>query len=157
MVILESNLSARAFDKKLETPLLMDLARVLVFVLGMALLLRFQDLSRNGALDLLFVNEPVTWLFWVEILLGMVVPIVLLAIPRVRANQQALFLCSLLAVLGFIANRLNVAITGMESYARVNYFPSWMEISVTLMLVALGFAAFRLAVRYLPIFGKPLN
>ncbi|HHE38580.1 MAG TPA: hypothetical protein ENL20_08420 [Candidatus Cloacimonetes bacterium] len=58
-------------------------------------------------------------------------------------------------------NRLNVAITGMESYAHANYFPSWMEISVTLMLIAIGFAVFRLVVKNFPIFTpeetEPLN
>lgn len=57
-----------------------------------------------------------------------------------------------LAVLGFVANRLNVSITGMEGTAGLRYLPSWMEITVSVGLVGLGMAAFALAVRYLPIF-----
>jgi Ni/Fe-hydrogenase subunit HybB-like protein len=50
-------------------------------------------------------------------------------------------------------NRLNVAITSFERHNGGTYFPSFTEISVSLMIVALGFAAFRLAAKYLPIFA----
>jgi hypothetical protein len=32
--------------------------------------------------------------------------------------------------------------------------PKWTEFSVTLMIIAMGFALFRVAVQYLPIFPK---
>jgi Ni/Fe-hydrogenase subunit HybB-like protein len=59
-----------------------------------------------------------------------------------------------LAVLGFVMNRLNVSVTGMEGAAAGRYLPSWMEIVVSVGLVGLGFALFALAVRYLPIFPE---
>jgi Ni/Fe-hydrogenase subunit HybB-like protein len=71
--------------------------------------------------------------------------------PRIRSNKKGLFSAALLTVLGFIFNRLNIAITSIERSAGVEYFPSWTEISVSLMIVALGFAVFRFAVKYLPI------
>jgi Ni/Fe-hydrogenase subunit HybB-like protein len=37
----------------------------------------------------------------------------------------------------------------------MRYVPAWSEVAITLMLVALGFAAFRLAVRLLPVFPSP--
>jgi Ni/Fe-hydrogenase subunit HybB-like protein len=55
-------------------------------------------------------------------------------------------------VLGFITNRLNIALIGFETYVGHHYIPKWTEFSVTLMIVAAGFALFGLAVRYLPIF-----
>jgi hypothetical protein len=54
----------------------------------------------------------------------------------------------------FVVHRLNVSVTGMERASGVSYFPSWMEIAVSLGLVAAGFALFGLAVRYLPIFEE---
>jgi len=50
--------------------------------------------------------------------------------------------------------RLNVAVTGMERAAGVRYLPSWMELAVSVGLVAVGFAVFALAARYLPIFPE---
>lgn len=154
MVIFESFLSARAFDKRLGKSLVAELARVIVFVLSLYAILKLQDFARRDTWAYLFIPRTETYFFWAEILLGVVIPIFLLAIPKIRSNERTLFVSVLMVILGFIMNRLNVAITGMESYARAGYFPSWMEISVTLMIVALGFAAFRLAVKYLPIFEK---
>ena len=91
-------------------------------------------------------------MYWMEMLLGVAVPMVLLFQSKIRASQTGLFVASLFVVLGFILNRLNVSLTALEHYAPVRYFPSWMEISITLMIVAIGFVAFRLAAQYLPIF-----
>jgi Ni/Fe-hydrogenase subunit HybB-like protein len=53
---------------------------------------------------------------------------------------------------GFIANRLNVAVTGMESASGTHYIPKWTEMAVTLSIIALGFAIFRIVAQYFPIF-----
>ena len=47
---------------------------------------------------------------------------------------------------------MNVSLIGFETYVGHHYLPKWTEFSITLMIVALGFALFGLAVRYLPIF-----
>jgi Ni/Fe-hydrogenase subunit HybB-like protein len=152
MVMFESFLSARAFNKQLEKHLLMNLARIVVFILSLYLLLKIQDFARRDVWGYLFLNRTETYLFWTEILLGIITPLILFAIPKIRMKRLTLFGGALMVVLGFVMNRLNVAVTGMESYAQANYFPSWMEISVTLMIVALGFGAFRLAVQKFSIF-----
>jgi Ni/Fe-hydrogenase subunit HybB-like protein len=152
MVIFESYLSARAFNKHLEKPLIVELARVMVFILALCLVLKVIDFNRRGVWSIIFLNRTETYFFWLEIGMGVILPMLLLSISRIRNHQSALFFSVLMVILGFVLNRLNVAITGMEAYTQANYFPSWMEISITVMFVALGFVAFRLAVRFLPIF-----
>ena len=58
----------------------------------------------------------------------------------------------MLVVLGFVTNRLNVSITGMETSAGLHYVPKWTEVAVTGSIIAVGFALFGLAAKYLPIF-----
>jgi Ni/Fe-hydrogenase subunit HybB-like protein len=53
-----------------------------------------------------------------------------------------------------VTNRLNVAITGVESAVGGRYAPKWTETVITAMFVALGFAIFGLAAKYLPIFPE---
>jgi hypothetical protein len=68
-------------------------------------------------------------------------------------HPQGMFYAALAAVMGLILNRMNVAITGMAAKLG-SYFPSWEEMSVSIMLVvALGFAAFAWATKNLPVFG----
>jgi Ni/Fe-hydrogenase subunit HybB-like protein len=92
------------------------------------------------------------YLFWLEISLSLVLPLLLLSQKKIRASAQGLYLAAVLVVLGFITNRLNVSITGLESAAGMHYIPKWTEIAVTGAIIAAGFALFGLAVKYLPIF-----
>ncbi|HNW59436.1 MAG TPA: Ni/Fe-hydrogenase cytochrome b subunit [bacterium] len=153
MVIFESYLSARAFGKELEHALLVNLSRVIAVVIGIYLVLRIQDMAGRGALNYIVDGSAESIYFLVEILLGFVTPMVLFFIPRVRANKAWLFFGAVLVLFGFIMNRLNVAITGMTRYSGVDYLPSWMELAVTLSVVAAGIVAFRFAVKFLPVFG----
>jgi len=56
--------------------------------------------------------------------------------------------------MGFVMNRLNVSITGMEAASGIRYIPSAMEIIISVGLVATGMAVFAFAVRNLRIFPE---
>ena len=155
MVVLESYLSKRAFGRHLEMDLLEPLARAMVVVMGVYGLLRFQVITRNGAIRSLLHPGYEEGMFLLEVGCGVVLPVLLLLVPRVRTHPTGLVFSSLLVVLGFVMNRLNVSVTGMERAAGTQYIPSWMEITVSVGLVGIGMAIFALAVRYLPIFPKP--
>jgi c(7)-type cytochrome triheme protein len=154
MVILESFLSARAFGRHLELDILQDLGRVVVVVLALYIVIRLQNLASREAFSLLLQPGPERFLFGVEVGFGALVPGILLALPAVRRDRGGLFCAALLVVLGFVLNRLNVAITGLGN----GYFPSALELAVTGMLVALSFIAFSLAVKHLQVFPQiPLS
>jgi len=145
-------MSSKHFGLQLELPVLQELGRVLIVVLGVYGILRIEDLANRGALKLAFHPGYETYLFWLEISLALILPLILLVQPKVRNSPTGLYFSSVLVVLGFITNRMNVSITGMEGSSGVRYFPKWTELAVTGMIIAIGFAAFGLAVKYLPIF-----
>ncbi|HET7440784.1 MAG TPA: Ni/Fe-hydrogenase cytochrome b subunit [Terriglobales bacterium] len=152
MTIFESSLSAKYFGRQLELPILQELGRVLVVVLCVYGILRYEDLLHRGVLNLLFRPGYEMYLFWLEISLSLIFPLLLLARKKVRTTASGLYLAAVLVVLGFITNRLNVSITGLESAAGMHYVPKWTEVAVTGAIVAAGFALFGLAAKYLPIF-----
>jgi Ni/Fe-hydrogenase subunit HybB-like protein len=82
----------------------------------------------------------------------MLVPTILLYQSKVRMSPGALYACAVMVVFGFIANRLNVGTTGLEAGSGTHYVPKWSEIAVTLSIVAVGFATFRVIAQYFPIF-----
>jgi Ni/Fe-hydrogenase subunit HybB-like protein len=153
MTIFESWHSSRAFQRQLELPLLNGLARVLAVVSLLYLTMRCIDINHRGAVLGLFENRLENWLFWLEIAL-LLVPTLMLFRASVRRSTDALYAAAVLWILGFIANRLNVAITGLEKSSGAHYVPKWTEVVVTLFICALGFAAFRIAAQYFPIFGE---
>jgi Ni/Fe-hydrogenase subunit HybB-like protein len=106
----------------------------------------------RGALSHLREPSTETLLFILEMVIGLFAPLALLVFRRVRESREWLFASSVLVITGFLLNRLNVSITGMEAYTHAQYFPKWTEVSVTLSLVGMGFLIFALAVRYLGVF-----
>lgn len=153
MTIFESWHSSRAFHRALELPLLQGMGRLLAVILGFYLVLRVADMIRLGVVHYAFDGTLESWLFLLEMLL-LVLPVLLLFQPRVIASPSGLYGCAVLTVFGFITNRMNVSITGMERQSGVHYIPRWTEIALTLAIIAFGFAVFRLAVKKLPIFAE---
>jgi Ni/Fe-hydrogenase subunit HybB-like protein len=154
MTIFESSMSSKYFGRELELPILRDLGRVLVVVLALYGILRFEDLYHRGVLKLVLVSGYEQRFFLLEMLLSLVAPLGLLLIPKVRESAQGLYLAAVLTLLGFVTNRLNVTITGVETAVGGRYAPRWTEVVITAMFVALGFAIFGLAAKYLPIFPE---
>ena len=152
MTIFESSLSAKYFGRQLELPILQELGRVLVVVLCVYGILRYEDLLHRGVLKLVLRPGYEMYLFWLEMSLSLIFPLLLLSQKKVRTTASGLYLAAVLVVLGFITNRLNVSITGLESAAGMHYVPKWTEVAVTGAIIAAGFALFGFAAKYLPIF-----
>ncbi len=152
MVTIESYFSSRAFRREIELPILSTLGKVTTGALAVYLVLKVEDIVNLKLSSYLFAWSFEAMMYWAEVIIGVIVPILLLTNPKIRSNKTGLFVASIFAVSGFMLNRLNISLTAIQYTPSVSYFPSWMEISVTLMIVALGFAAFRTAVRFLPVF-----
>jgi Ni/Fe-hydrogenase subunit HybB-like protein len=152
MTIFESSMSSKHFGRQLELPLLRELGRVLAVALSVYAVLRFEDLYHRGVLGLLLKPSYEQGLFLLELALAIVIPLALLSQYKVRQSAGGLYLVAVLVVLGFVTNRLNVSITGMETSAGLHYVPKWTEVAVTGSIIAAGFALFGLAAKYLPIF-----
>jgi c(7)-type cytochrome triheme protein len=153
MVIFESYTSARAFGKQLEFHLLEKLGSAMAVILAVLFAIRLQILSANNALGYMFDGSTESAFFLFEIMIGTIVPIAMLVLPKIRHNTAGLYLASIFVLIGFVMNRLNVSMTGMMGSAGISYFPSWMEVAVTVSIVSLGFVIFRMAAKYLPLFG----
>ena len=154
MTIFESTMSSKYFGRALELHILKDLGRALMVVLIVYSVLRFEDLLHRGVLKQVLVASYERNLFLLEVGLALVIPVILLSFRRVRESAGGLYLASVITLLGFVTNRLNVAVTGMERSVApgFRYIPKWNEIAVTAAIVAAGFAIFGLAAKYLPIF-----
>ena len=154
MTIFESTQSAKAFGRQLELPVLVTLGGALLVALWVNALLRFEDYFHRGILGQIIKPSYEAYFLWLELALTFVIPITLLSFKKVRLSPDGLYLASVCAVLGFITNRLNIALIGFETYVGHHYMPKWTEFSITLMIIAMGFALFGLAAKYLPIFPE---
>ncbi len=159
MIIFESYLVARAFTKEngfqnteLKMSILSRAAFVVFITLIAGFLLKIYDFLNTGNLVYLTIPSTETYLFYLEILLGTIVPIFFLSYRKYREDKKWLYIISICVISGLILNRLNVAITGLVASSGVNYFPSFDEISITMMLVVLAIFAFRLIAKNFSVF-----
>jgi Ni/Fe-hydrogenase subunit HybB-like protein len=162
MIVLESSLSSRYFHRGLEIHLLERLTRAIPVVLALYLIVRFSQLTVAGDLPYLFTSGLMSVLFWAEIVLGSVTPMVLFSLRKVRSSANGLLYSSVILLGGMVLNRFNVSWFAVKhpdplSYvptfmSNVHYLPSVPEISVSIGIFAAGILAFGLVAKYLPVF-----
>jgi Ni/Fe-hydrogenase subunit HybB-like protein len=159
MIIFESYLIARSCTKEdgfCNTGLKMNILSGAAFVVWIALiagfLLKIYDFVSNDKLVYLTIPSMETSLFYLEIILGTIIPIYLLSYKKFREDKKWLYLISILVICGLILNRLNVSITGLVASSGINYFPSFDEISITMMLVVIAIFIFRLIAKNFTVF-----
>ncbi len=162
MIILESSLSSRYFKRGLETHLLAKLAKALPITLIIYGLLKFGELAIAGDLGYLFTSGIMSILFWAEILIGIVAPIVWFSIKKNRTSPNGLLIGAIITLLGLIFNRFNVSWFAVQHpdplfymptfMSNVKYFPTLPEVAVSIGIFSAGIMAFGLAAKYLPVF-----
>jgi Ni/Fe-hydrogenase subunit HybB-like protein len=151
MAILVTTLSFRAFHRPLNMSLLADLARVASAVLGVYLTLKIGDLVAAGEWRLLFSEGWLSALFWLELIIGVVMPLLLFGVRRSRESVPGLIWGSVCVLTGLLINRTNVSLLAQRAPAGPAYVPHWMEVIIALAAVAAGILLFALAARFLPI------
>jgi Ni/Fe-hydrogenase subunit HybB-like protein len=163
MVILESSLSSRYFKRGLELDLLAKLSRAIPIVLGIYLLVKFVEIFIAGDAHYLFTSGLMSILFWTEIIVGSIIPMILFSIKRIRQSANGILVSAIILLVGMIFNRFNVSwfavkhpdpITYLPTFMgnHVIYWPSLPEVSVSIGIFAAGILAFGLAAKYLPLF-----
>jgi Ni/Fe-hydrogenase subunit HybB-like protein len=154
MVIVESSLSSRYFRRGLEVHLLEKLATAIPIALGVYLVVRFTQLGISGDFKYLFNSGLMSTLFWLEIVIGCVVPLVIFSFRGSRQSPRILLLTAITLLAGMILNRFNVSWLGIHRLTSVSYTPSLMELSISAAVFSFGILAFGLAARYLPLFEE---
>jgi len=118
-----------------------------------------------SALEILQATTPYTTTFWwIEIIMGGIIPAVVLLYQPFRRSDRALVAGLGLIVLGVVVNRWNVTLSGLVAPPNwspgilgnvvvASYSPTLIEITVALGILAYGLLGFTLGARYLPLYA----
>jgi len=158
MVSVEGIISTRALKRNVdEMPILQGLGRGARITLIIYLVAKIADMTYQGNWPLLFAGTKAS-LFWsVELIVGVIVPIVLYSMKSVRESENGLLVTSGLVLFGVVLNRFDVNFFAQAGTDTL-YFPSIWEFLVTFGLISAIILAYRLAVMHLPVFHEgPLN
>lgn len=157
LVIAGANVSYWMFGRSLKTKTIAKLAWFLPWILGFYLVLKFGELVITNELDLLFAGGSYTVLFWIEIIVGAVIPIILFAFKQVRFSRQISLFGALLIMGGVILNRFDVTWFGMKPVEGQVYSPHWMELAILMGVLAGVITVYSLIARYFPVYEETVE
>jgi len=156
-VILATLVGHKAFGRAISQEamgVLDSMAKASVFVWGLYLLLKFEDLLMAGQLKQAFAFDTQSIWFLAELLVGVALPIILYSQPRIRKSMRGLVGTAILVMLGTTLNRFNAVLVGQAVVGGARYTPHWIEIAVQAGVLAGGILAWYLAASLLPIFEE---
>lgn len=156
MVSFETMLSGKFLRHKVDKEIFYGLARGSLIVLSFYLLLKVYQLFAVASPGMAFDGSVEGNMYLLEMLIGVVAPIAILSVKKMRANINTIFSVNIMVIVGVILNRLNVCLFSMESYNAwrgFSYSPSWMEFLVSLGVISLGVFLYKMSAKHLPLFS----
>ena len=158
MVIFESLIASRSFHLKPEVNVLSRLARFIPILLIVYFGAKAMDMVNRDTYVYLFDGSIQSFMFWVEMVGGILVPFIILMFEKNRKNPLWLFIGASLVVLGVALNRINVFIIGYAPlYADGPYIPAWTEIAVTVGFISLIILLYRFFALNFPVIEEMEN
>ncbi len=154
MTLIEVSFGARALGHTVDVEILRGLGRALVRLLALYLAARLGDLLVEGKLVLIFTSGLYSLMFLLELSVGVILPLILFALPAVRNSRKALSWSTLPVLAGLVLHRFNVSLIALAPRAGTFYFPHPLEFVISISIVAAGILAYFFAGRYLSIIPK---
>jgi len=157
-VIFESSLSYRYFKDKMDPEHLAEkdsvalgFGKAAAFVLAGYFIIKVIGIAADNNWNYLSTGYGAWYL--VELLGFVALPCFLYAVGVRDKNLALIKWTSALTVLGIVVNRFNVSMIAFNYHlpASERYFPSWMEIGISIFIVTIGVVVFRFIVTRMPI------
>lgn len=159
MVILEGSISTRLFggsiskDHKItHEKIILGLAKVCAVTMFAYLFLKLLVFIHGehwnhlpSAFGTLYLSEMIGFV---------ILPCILFTHAVRKKNTGFVKAASILTMLGIVLNRLNVSVIAFKWYEPDRYFPSWMEIEITLAIILIEIIVLRWVILRMPVFEK---
>lgn len=156
MVIFEGSISQRVFADQIDhehrashNDILVGLAKGCAGAMFAYLFLKVLVFIHGRHWD--YMNTR--WGYWylTEVVGFVVIPCAIYIHAVRQRNVNLIRIASVLTLIGIILNRLNVSIIAFKWDAPVRYYPTWMEIEVSLAVICVNIWVFRWIVNRMPV------
>jgi len=100
--------------------------------------MKVTDISIREVWPFAFEGSTEALMWWLEMILGVVAPILILLSNKLRHSVAGLFTGASLVILGVVLNRINVFLVAYQPlYQEKAYFPTIWEIMVTVGFISM--------------------
>ena len=155
VVVMESALSSRLFNRPSHAPMLANIGKVAAYSVWIFLVIRLVDLVLRGGVGQMFQFNGYAVMFWIETVCFLV-PAVMLMNDQKRQNLGHLFRAAMLLVLAGTMYRFDTYLVAFMPGENFSYFPTVPEMFVTIGIVAIEIMLYVALVTIFPILaGKP--
>ena len=142
------------WDRPFDVDVLCEMNRITAWIIGSWMFVRIFDIVIEGKIGLAFAMNIYAGLFWIEMLfLG--VAIVMLVDSAKYKDARLMFHAHLVAAVGGMLYRFNPTTLAFQPKPGAFYFPSAIELLISVGFVSLAIAAFVWAVKNLAILPAP--
>ena len=159
MVIFEGSISTKVFRHRLSPEhheahdrAMTALAKVCAGAMFVYFFLKLLEINHQGTWSLL--STPMGHWYLLEVVGCVLVPFFLFLAAAYNESYGLVKLAAVLTIIGVVLNRLNICLIAYKWDAAVRYFPSWMEIVVTLTVVFAELWVYRWIVNRMPVMSE---
>lgn len=154
-IILICIIYSKLYDQKISLSILTGLAKISAAILAIAFIVKLSDLAYHNKLSYIFNGAWESYLFQLEMFLAMIIPVIIVLIPKARNSIKGLTIASLSGILGLVLNRTNVGIFGILRTSTESYIPTLTEIALSLGVIAAAALVFLFITENFSVFSKP--
>ena len=160
MIIVEGTISHRVFKDQIDPEkhgsfdeIVLGLAKGAAIAMFVYLFLKLLVLVHGEQWT--YLTEP--WGAWylLEVVGFVAVPAYMFVTAVKHKSVGVVRAASIITLIGIMLNRLNISIIAFNWNIPARYFPSWMEIEITLMIVFAEIWVFRWVVNRMPVLREP--
>jgi Ni/Fe-hydrogenase subunit HybB-like protein len=154
MVIVEGTISGRVFkdhaeNRSSEQSIVLGLAGICAG--SMIIYLFLQGLTFIHGGHSAYLASPMGYWYLVELIGFVLIPCILFLRAVQIKNMTLTRVAAVMTLIGVVLNRLNISVIAFKWYAPVRYFPSWMEVEVTLAVIFAEIWVFRWVISRMPV------
>jgi len=140
-------LVSRSKNLPIDRKLMRRIGQAMGINLLLYISIRIGDWMGAGEIPLLLKPDAFGWIAWLELSIGILIPLAILFIKLVR-HSQGPFWAGVFALLGTFINRLMITWVGLAEPSPTTYMPSWIEIMITVGFIAGGYLVYDRIVYY---------
>jgi len=157
IVSFETLLTGKVFNHEPPREVVEGLARGVLIIGAVYLVMKIVHLVTGPGIGAALDGSFLANLYLIEMTVGVILPLALLSRRSVRTNLERIFVVDIMVILGVLMNRMDIGVFGVSEYATRSggdYFPSYMEFTLTAGMIAFAILGFKFCAKYLPLFPE---
>lgn len=140
----------RALNLPIDRKLFRRIGQAMTINLLLYVAVKAGDWMGSGEVPLLLKPDAFGWLAWLELIVGVFIPLAIL-LSKLVSHSAGPFWAGVFALIGTFINRMTISWIGLAEPGPISYTPSWIELTIAVGMLAGMILIFSLLVRFFKI------